>query len=645
MPEQVYLLGNLVIMVAYAAIMVAIIVPVARARQLWTNKLGVATAMIFFTCSVGHGLHAFMAIRGLDHPGGHFGGVWTWPSAIWDALTGLVGIYYWTLRRSYKVLLEGGTIYSSPGEQTRLAEADARELEARNAAEKHRGFLAAVVEHTDDAIIGVNLDGRVTAWNRGAERLFGFNAGAVIGQPMSILSGDAGAAADQMSVIARIRHGERRIHYEARRVHRNGSPLELSINVTPIKDSAGRVIGASVTAREISALKEAADQRRTDDERTHQAQRMESLGQLAGGMAHDFNNILAIIVNYTEFAIEETEDKPAVREDLEHVRSAAARAMGLTRQLLTFTRGDGARPQDIDLNAALDEARQALAPVVGDSITIVGRPSPVPLTVRADPTQLQQVLTNLAVNAREAMPGGGTLVLEANTAVISAEARGAQPALPDGTYARLLVSDTGEGMTPEVAERVFEPFFTTRPGQGTGLGLSTAYGIVTEAGGSMAVYTEPGVGTTFRVYLPLVAAPQPRADRTGLPGGDGRTVLLVEHEQALMRAATRILTAAGYQVITAATGPEALVVLGDRDIDALVTDVVMPDMTGPRLTELVHERRPGLPVVYMSGYSSGMLDVTGVLHPGAPFVEKPFTAADLLAEVHDALAGRTRSPV
>ncbi|WP_250008428.1 ATP-binding protein [Actinoplanes sp. M2I2] len=645
MPEQVYLLGNLVIMVAYAAIMVAIIVPVARARQLGSNQLGVATALIFFTCSVGHGLHAFMAIRGLDHAGGHLGGVWSWPSAIWDALTGLVGIYYWTLRRSYKVLLEGGTIYSSPGEQHRLAEADARELEARNAAEKHRAFLAAVVEHTDDAIVGVNLEGRVTAWNRGAERLFGFNAGSMIGQPMSIFSGDASAAADQMAVIARIRHGERRIHYEARRVHRNGSPLELSINVTPIKDAAGAVTGASITAREISALKEAADQRRADEERTYQAQRMGSLSDLAGGMAHDFNNILAIIVNYTEFAIEETEDRPGVREDLEHVRAAAGRAMGLTRQLLTFTRGDGARPQDLDLNAALDEARQALAPVVGEGVTIVGRPAPGPLTVHADPGQLQQVLRNLAINAREAMPDGGTLVLEANTAEISAEARGPQPALPDGTYARLLVSDTGEGMRPEVAERVFEPFFTTRPGKGAGMGLATAYGIVTEAGGSIAVYSEPGVGTTFRVYLPLVAAAAKPAGRAELPGGDGRTVLVVEHEPALMRAATRILTVAGYQVIAASTGPEALVVLGDREIDALVSDVVMPDMDGPRLAELIRETRPGLPVIFMSGYSGGMLDVTGVLDPGAPFVEKPFTAGDLLLEVHQALAGRTRSAV
>ncbi|WP_240670026.1 hybrid sensor histidine kinase/response regulator [Actinoplanes solisilvae] len=633
MPEQVYLLGNLVIMVAYAAIMMAIIVPIARAGQLRSNTLGVATAMIFFTCSVGHGLHGYAAIRDIEHLSTAF----IWPSAIWDAFTAAVGVYYWTLRRSYKVLLEGGTIYSSPGEQHRLAEADARELAALNAAEKHRATLAAVVEHTDDAIIGVNLEARVTAWNRGAERLFGYNAGAMIGQPMSLFSGDASAAADQLSMIARIRHGERRIHYEARRVHRNGSPLELSVNMAPIRDAAGVVTGASITAREISALKEEADRRRAEEDRAIQAQRMESLGKLAGGIAHDFNNILAIIVNYTEFAIEETKDQ-GVRDDLAHVRSAADRAMALTRQLLTFTRGDGAQPRDLDLNAALEEAREALAADVGENVSITTRPASGPLSVHADPGQLRQVLHALAVNARDAMPEGGTLVLEANTAE-------GPPGLPPGVYARLLVSDTGEGMTPEVAERVFEPFFTTKPGKGAGMGLSTAYGIVSEAGGSIAVYTEPRVGTTFRIYLPLTTVPGMPGHRSAPPSGDGRTVLVVEHEPALMRAATRILTVAGYQVLAASTGPEALVVLGDRQVDGLVTDVVMPDMSGPRLAELLHERWPDLPVVFMSGYSSGMLDVSGMLAPGSPFVEKPFTASDLLHRVHDALGDRTHSAV
>ncbi|MBU2669125.1 PAS domain S-box protein [Actinoplanes bogorensis] len=627
--EQVYTLGNLVIMSAYAAITVAILGPVIRARQLWSNKLAVTTGMIFFSCAVGHGLHAFMAIRALQtgDSHSHLQPGWEWPTALWDMFTALVGVYYWTLRRSYKVLLGGGSIFTSPGEQNRLEEAGAREQAALNAAEKHRATLAAVVEHTDDAIIGVNLEGRVTAWNRGAERLFGYNAGAAIGQPMSIFSGDS-SSADQMAYIARIRHGERHIHYEARRVHRNGSPLELSINMAPIRNAAGEVTGVSVTAREISEQKAAADERRASDDRAHQVQRMESLGKLAGGLAHDFNNILGIIVNYTEFAIDETGDKPAVREDLEHVRSAADRAMALTRQLQTFTRGAGSQPREVDLTAALEEARQRLEPQVGERITIVSRPAPAALTVRADPGQLQQVLEQLATNARDAMPDGGTLVLEANA---------------HDDQARILVSDTGTGMPPDIVERVFEPFFTTKPGKGAGMGLAAVYGMVTEAGGEIAVYSEPGVGTTFRVHLPLVAPTAP-AERAAPPSGDGRTILVVEHEPALMRAATRILTVAGYQVLAATTGPEALVVLGDRTADALVTDVVMPDMTGPRLAELLHERAPGLPVVYMSGYSSGMLDVTGLLDPAAPFVEKPFTAHDLLHTVHEALH-RTPSAV
>ncbi len=617
MPDQLYLLGNLVIMFAYAAIVMAIVVPVARARQLWSNKLATATAMIFFSCAVGHGLHAYMAIRGHTH----LDGSWLWPSAIWDTFTAVVGVYYWTLRRSYKVLLQQGSIFSSPGEQHRLAEADAREQAALNAAEKHRATLAAVVEHTDDAIIGVNLDGRVTAWNRGAERLFGYTAGAAIGQPMSIFAGDGGAA-DQMAMVARIRHGERHLHYDAHRTSRNGSPLELSINLAPIRDAVGAVTGVSVTAREVSAIREAADQRRAEEESAHQAQRMESLGKLAGGIAHDFNNILAIIVNYTEFAIEDTEDKPGVREDLQHVRDAAGRAMGLTRQLLTFTRGDAAQAQDLDLNAALTEARTALAPTLGEDITFVVRPSAVPLTVHADPGQLQQILLQLVTNAREAMPDGGTLVLETDTS---------------GDFARLVVSDTGEGMAPEVAARVFEPFFTTKPpGKSAGMGLSAAYGLVTEAGGSIHVYSEPDVGTTFRIYLPLVVAP---AHRGPAPAGDGSTILVVEHEPPLLRAAVRILTDAGYHVLAAASGPEALVIMGDREVDALVTDVVMPNMTGPRLADLLHERWPGLPVIFMSGYSNGLLAATGALTTTAPFVEKPFSADDLLTGVHDALSG------
>ncbi|SNY73031.1 ATP-binding protein [Paractinoplanes atraurantiacus] len=630
MPEQLYLLANLVIMVAYAGIMVAIVVPVSREGQLRSNRLALATALIFFSCAVGHGLHAWTAYRAIVDHTGHLPG---WELALWDALTAAVGVYYWSLRRSYGVLLGPGAMYVSPGEEKRLAEA--------------RSTLAAVVEYTDDAIIGLGMGGLVTAWNGGAERLFGYRADEIIGQPVSILADDTGFA-EQQEVRARIAAGERGVYYEARRLHKDGSPVEVSLNVAPIQEVNGVVTGVSVVARDIRQAREAAERQRALEERTHQAQRMESLGKLAGGIAHDFNNILAIIVNYTEFAIEESESNPGVRADLTHVRTAADRAMGLTRQLLTFTRGDTVQPQDVDLNLALAEVRDMLERTIGEHITLVARPAPAPVVVRADPGQLQQILLNLAINARDAMPDGGSLVLEAGTAELDGDEVKMQPALPAGRYARLQISDTGEGMPPEVVQRIFEPFFTTKPrGRGTGLGLSTVYGIVTEAGGALNVYSEPGVGTTFRIYLPLAAvtgeaavAARPAAP----PPGDGRTILVVEDEIDLARVVTRILTAGGYHVLLADSAPHALELFAERPCDALLTDVIMPEMSGPRLAELIHQQRPDLPVVYMSGYSNGLLGETRVLDPGIPFVEKPFTRQDLLHKVHDALVPARVAP-
>ncbi|MEU8820486.1 ATP-binding protein [Actinoplanes sp. NPDC048796] len=630
MPEQLYLLANLVIMVAYAGIMVAIVVPVSRAGQLRTNRLALATALIFFSCAIGHGLHAWSVYRAILDHSGHLPG---WPLAVWDALTAGVGVYYWSLRRSYGVLLGGGSMYVSPGEQSRLAEA--------------RSTLAAVVEYTDDAIIGLGLDGRVTAWNGGAERLFGYRADEIVGRPASLLTDDAGLAR-QTEVRERIAAGERGVYYEARRLHKDGTPVEVSLNVAPIRDNLGRVTGVSVVARDIRQAREAAERQRALEERTHQAQRMESLGKLAGGIAHDFNNILAIIVNYTEFAIEESAGHPGVQADLNHVRTAADRAMGLTRQLLTFTRGDTVQPQDVDLNRALAEVRDMLERTIGEHITLAARPGEQPVIVRADPGQLQQILLNLALNARDAMPDGGALVLEAGTAELDGDEVKMQPALPAGRYARLQVSDTGEGMPPEVVQRIFEPFFTTKPrGRGTGLGLSTVYGIVTEAGGALNVYSEPGVGTTFRIYLPLAADSAGAAVTVrpaAPPSGDGRTILVVEDEIDLARVVTRILTAAGYHVLLADSAPHALELFADKGCDALLTDVIMPEMSGPRLAELLHERDPALPVVYMSGYSNGLLGETRVLDPGIPFVEKPFTRQDLLHKVHDALPAARVSP-
>ncbi|NMO56119.1 PAS domain S-box protein [Actinoplanes sp. TBRC 11911] len=627
-------------MISYAGIMVAIIVPVTRAGQLRTNHLALTTGLIFFSCAVGHGLHAILAWRTLTsaHPGGHVTGIgWSWVLASWDLTTAGIGVYYWSLRRHYGVLLGKGSIYVSPGEKHRLDEADARERAARDT-------LSAVAEHTETAIIGVTLDGVVTAWNGGAEHLFGYRADEAIGRPVSMFTDDSGAD-EQRAILERIQSGERGVFYETQRVHKDGSPLEVALNVAGIKDSTGRVTGVSVVARDISAAKEAAERQRALEERTHQAQRMESLGKLAGGVAHDFNNILAIIVNYTEFAAEETRD-PSVRDDLAHVRTAADRAMNLTRQLLTFTRGDTIQPREIDLNASIAEVRAMLERTIGEDITLFANPAAQPAVVLADPGQIHQVLLNLAINARDAMPAGGTLVIEADLVDLAGAEVSVEPAVPPGRYARLRVSDTGEGMAPEVAEHIFEPFYTTKPqGKGTGLGLATVYGIVTEAGGGIDVFSEPGVGTTFRIVLPLAGALREAAPAVAPlpspPSGEGRTVLVVEDETALARVVTRILTTGGWHVLAAAHGPEALALLDGKDCDLLLTDVIMPEMSGPRLAELIHERRPGLPVVYMSGYSNGLLGSTRVLDRDTPFLEKPFTADDLLRKVHEAVTEAT----
>ncbi|GAA1612851.1 ATP-binding protein [Actinoplanes couchii] len=642
MPDQIFLLANIVIMVAYVAIMVTIVVPLIRARQLGSNKLATATAMIFFSCAVGHGFHAAMAYRMITLPDGHHGQElgWSWSSTLWDLFTAGVGVYYWSLRRNYGVLMQTGAMFIDPWGKRRLDEADAREQAAQELAAAHQATLAAVVEDSADAIIGVTPDGMITAWNGGAERIFGYTAAEMLAGPATVLA-DGDGAGQQSVMLARILAGEGSLSYEGRRVRKDGSPVEVSFTATPVKDKFGTMIGVSVIGRDVSAAKEQAERERIVQERTDQAKRMESLGKLAGGVAHDFNNILAIIANYTEFVIAETKDQPHVQSDLEHVQTAVERAGSLTRQLLTFTRGDTVQLRDVDLNAAIAEVHAVLHRTIGEHITLIAVPTEEPLTVHADPGQIHQILLNLALNARDAMPDGGTLVLEAGLACVDGEELNMQPPLQPGSYARLSVSDTGEGMPPEVVARIFEPFFTTKPrGRGTGLGLATVYGIVAEAGGSVNVHSDPGIGTTFRIYLPVsttaapVAAPVQSAEP---PRGMGRIVLVVEDEVPLARIVARILNDAGYLALTANNGAEALRLFRAHGCDLLLTDVIMPEMTGPKLAETARAEQRDLPVLFMSGYSNGLLGTTHILDDEIALIEKPFTGRDLLHKVADTL--------
>jgi two-component system, cell cycle sensor histidine kinase and response regulator CckA len=310
---------------------------------------------------------------------------------------------------------------------------------------------------------------------------------------------------------------------------------------------------------------------------------------------------------------------------------------------LLFTRCEPTtRPEMLDANAAIAEAHGLLARTIGANIELIAVPSPDPLMICAEAGQIQQVLINLAVNARDAMPDGGTLVIEGTMTELDENQTDLQPALRPGRYARLLVSDTGAGMSKEVVSHIFEPFFTTKPlGEGTGLGLATVYGIVTGAGGSLNVYSEPYLGTTFRAYFPIVDDPSNPVgiapDVAEPPRGHGQPILVVDDEDAIRQVVTRILDANGYQVVSACGGSEALALDERHRSQLLLTDAIMPGMSGRRLAELLRRRHPGLPVLFMSGYSDGLRSTQIIVDDEFGFIEKPFTAQNLLQRVHDLL--------
>jgi signal transduction histidine kinase/CheY-like chemotaxis protein len=390
-----------------------------------------------------------------------------------------------------------------------------------------------------------------------------------------------------------------------------------------------------------------------------QAQRLESLGQLAGGVAHDFNNLLGVILNYASFASEELEEAgesdwaargESARADLGQIIRAGERAAGLTRQLLAFARREVMRPQVLDLDTAITAVEGMLRRTLGEHVELVTSLAGDLHPVLADPGQLEQVLVNLAVNARDAMPGGGTLTIDTGNITVDAESIAGGSKSRQGQNVRLRVSDTGTGMPPEIIEHVFEPFFTTKEeGAGTGLGLPTVYGIVTQADGHIRIHSEPGIGTTFTIMLPVTTeAPAPPAPEVPeVPyqrTPKGETVLVVEDEAALREVTRRILTRNGYQVITAASGPEAIAIAAGHpgEIHLLVTDVVMPHMLGKEVAEKMRAVKPEIEVLYMSGYARPVLASQGRLDPNVALVEKPFSEADLLAMAGQVLDGHFR---
>lgn len=492
--------------------------------------------------------------------------------------------------------------------------------------------LALIVDSSQDAIIGKNLDGIVTHWNKGAEHIYGYTAQEMIGRPISVLAPKE--REDEIPVILeRIRHGQRVEYFESVRVTKDKRSLHVSISVSPIYDSDGKVVGASTIARNITAQKKIEDQLR-------QSQKMEAVGRLAGGIAHDFNNLLGIVIACSELLRSRVDEESA--EYIDNIREAAKRGASLTRQLLAFSRRQPVQTQLLDLNERLKEVNKLLRPLMGDDVEIALLPRPATAIIEADPGQLDQIVINLAVNARDAMPRGGKLILE-TAAFDCDESFAREHSMTVGRYVMLAVSDNGSGMDEVTRSRVFEPFFTTKEiGKGSGLGLATVYGIVKQSGGHVWVYSEPGHGTTFKIYLPSAEhklGTAPAAQREALPARrEGSTILLAEDDAVMRRLTRKMLEGHGYKVLEAEDGKAALDLIGadHTSVDLILTDVVMKGMTGPELVLRLIDSHPAMKVVYMSGYTGELVANQG-LDSAIRLLEKPFTRADLLKTIDAAL--------
>jgi len=402
-----------------------------------------------------------------------------------------------------------------------------------------------------------------------------------------------------------------------------------------------RVIQCNI--RDITERKRAEEQRKKLERQLQVSQKMEAIGSLAGGVAHDFNNLLSVILSYTEFAMQALREGDPLKADLLEVKKAGDRAAVLTRQLLAFGRKQLLQPVPLNLNHVAEGVEKMLRRILGEDIDYVQVLAPDLGVVRADPGQIEQVLMNLVVNARDAMPEGGKLTIETSNVDIDEEYAAHHVGVKPGSYVRLAVTDTGCGMDDQTKTQLYEPFFTTKEkGKGTGLGLSTVYGIVKQSGGNIWVYSELGLGTTFKIYLPRELSVKATANRLRAilkPARGTETILVVEDEEALRKVAMRSLEAAGYTVLAAAAGDEALLISAQHAgiIHLLLTDVVMPRMSGQALAQSLLKTRPMAKVLYMSGYADNAFVHHGVVDEGTHFIGKPFTATDITRKVRDVL--------
>jgi PAS domain S-box-containing protein len=544
-----------------------------------------------------------------------------------------VGRMYGLLAASFVLgvlLLEHGTLYA------RLVTAYARERQAARL-----WLFSTAMESSADAILTQTLEGIMTSWNAAAAQLYGFAAGEAIGQPSDLIV-PPDRREELQTMLAQVRRGERIAPIETIRLHKDGTRIDVSLTMSPITTPEGVILGASAIARDMTAQKQLHEQLR-------HAQKMEAIGQLTGGLAHDFNNMLGVIVGNLDLLADVVEEHAVAQQRIRTAQRAALRAADLTRRLLTFARRQPLNPEPTGVNALITDLLEMLPRTLGPEIRIATQLAADMPPAQIDPAGLENALLNLAINARDAMPGGGTLTFATKRVVLGAAYPPVQAGeIRAGPYVWLAVSDTGQGMSRAILDKVFEPFFTTKSREkGTGLGLAMVYGFVKQSSGHIRIYSEPGHGTSVHLYVPVAAeAASTGLDTTVAPlMAPGRgTALVVDDEVDLLEIAVTYLEDMGFTALSAVDGPSALeVVARTPALDLLLTDVIMPGgINGVALAQQIRQQQPDVTVIYASGFASSALVERRQLQVDGPLVHKPYRRDQLTAAVHQALARRHR---
>ena len=510
----------------------------------------------------------------------------------------------------------------------------------REALREQERLLRQIIDANPSLIFVKDWNGRFVLVNQATAHVYGTTVDALVGKT----DGDFNRNTEEVAHFLRddrdvMSSGQSKIIAEEPVTNPAGETRWFQTIKVPLRSPAEGTATLLGVATEIT-------ERKRLEEQLLQSQKMEAVGQLAGGVAHDFNNILTAIVGYTDLLAAELASNVRQLEDLEEIRKAARRAAALTRQLLAFSRKQVLEPRIIDVNAVVLNLDKMLRSLISENIELKTDLADNLGAARADPNQIEQVIMNLAINARDAMPDGGTVTIETGNVTLDDAYAGQHVSVIPGEYVMLAVSDTGCGMDAKTQSRIFEPFFTTKPaGRGTGLGLSTVYGIVKQTGGNIWLYSEPGKGTTFKVYLPAIAALPEDIGKVApaeAPRRGAGTVLVVEDDEQLRRLTHRALDAQGYTVLVADRGATALDIARRHkgEIDLLLTDVIMPDTNGRKLAETIRAARPGMRVLYMSGYPDGAIASHGMLEPGVAYLAKPFTTEAITRRVREVLEAR-----